>query len=246
MYPSKVFVSYAHEDLAAARRLFNDLVTMGVRPWFDKTSLLPGQHWEREIQAALRNSDFVIALLSSRQVEKRGYVQREIRRALEILDEVPDNQVFLIPVRLDDCRPQHLRLSDLQWLDLFPSWEEGVRKLREVFSRVPEKTATASILDIAGTYWIASQSPGGDWKFQCLPGGKLRYEDAMIGHYRENARWRQSGNAIYLDLNNSYVQLHGELLSDRLAKGRGDSIGGWHFTWEALRTDTPHQWEPEQ
>ena len=239
MHPSKVFISYAHEDLTAARRLFNDLVTIGVQPWLDQERLLPGQHWEREIHAALRGSDFVVVLLSTRQVEKRGYVQREIRKALEILDEVPDNQVFLIPARLDDCRPQHERLSNLQWVDLFPSWDDGVRRIREVFSRVPEKSASPPIIDLAGTHWIAFQTPGGDWRFECLPGGTLRYEDAMIGHYLENAKWKQSGNAIYLELNNSYIQLHGDLLSDRLAKGQGNSIAGWHFTWEALGRTHP-------
>lgn len=187
----------------------------------------------------------MVVLLSCRQVEKRGYVQREIRKALEILDEVPDNQVFLIPARLDDCRPQHDRLSDLQWVDLFPAWDKGVKLLHDVFARVPEKTASPSIIDLAGTHWVAFQTPGGEWRFECLPGGTLRYEDAMIGHYLENATWRQSGNAIYIQLNNSYVQLRGDLLSDRLAKGQGDSIAGWHFTWEALRMDTPHQWQPE-
>jgi hypothetical protein len=245
MHPSKVFISYASDDVAAARRLFADLRAIGVEPWLDKECLLPGQRWEREIHTALRGSEFVVVLLSSRQVEKRGYVQREIRKALELLDEVPDNQVFLIPARLDDCRPQHDRLSDLHWVDLFPDWSTGLTLLREVFARVPERTAMPGAIDLAGTTWLALQAPGGQWRFECLPDGTLRYEDAMIGHYLENATWKQSGDAIYIQLNNSYVQLRGDLLNDRLAKGRGDSIGGWHFTWEARRLDAPHDWKPE-
>src|SRR3990172_6742848 len=148
MHPSKVFISYAREDLPAARRLFGDLAAIGVQPWLDQECLLPVQHWEREIHTALRGADFAVVLLSTRQVEKRGYVQREIRKALDILDEVPDKQIFLIPARLDDCRPQHERLSNLQWVDLFPSWDQGVRRIEEVFSRVPEVTASSPIIDL--------------------------------------------------------------------------------------------------
>jgi len=83
MHPSKVFISYAREDLPAARRLFGDLAAIGVQPWLDQECLLPGQHWEREIHTALRGADFAVVLLSTRQVEKRGYVQREIRKALK-------------------------------------------------------------------------------------------------------------------------------------------------------------------
>lgn len=245
VHPSKVFISYAREDAVSARRLADDLTCMGVEPWLDQEQLLPGQAWESAIQTALEESDFVIVLLSQRQVGKRGYVQREIRRAVELLDEMPENQPFLIPARLDDCQSSHRRLSDVQWLDLFPSWEEGIRRLHQVFSRVPERTNVSPILDITGTQWNAVETPGGDWRFEFAPHGVFRYEDAAIDMYLENGRWRQEGNNIYVQLNDSYVQLQGELVSSRLAKGRGNTIAGRHFEWEALRRDTPHKWQSE-
>jgi 2-isopropylmalate synthase len=38
---------------------------------------------------------------------------------------------FLIPVRLDDCEFSHDALFEFQRVDLFPSWEDGVRSIRK-------------------------------------------------------------------------------------------------------------------
>ena len=125
----KVFISYAREDESAARTLFEDLKRAGLDPWFDKEFLLPGQKWQLALQEAIRESRYFLALLSTRSVTKRGVVQKEIREALDVLNEFPEGDVFLVPVRLDDCRPPYQILHDLQWVDLFPTWDTGLRKL---------------------------------------------------------------------------------------------------------------------
>lgn len=129
---ARVFISYAKEDSDAATRVYTRLRELGIDVWFDMESLLPGEHWKAKIAEAIRSSDFVIALLSTRSVGKRGYVQREIRHALEVVDEMPDSKVFLIPARLDDCRPGHHALYELQWIDLFPTWDVGWQKIERV------------------------------------------------------------------------------------------------------------------
>jgi hypothetical protein len=32
-------------------------------------------------------------------------------------------------LRIDDCRPSRLKLNDLQWVDMFPDWNEGLSRL---------------------------------------------------------------------------------------------------------------------
>ncbi|MBI2371095.1 MAG: toll/interleukin-1 receptor domain-containing protein [Deltaproteobacteria bacterium] len=87
----------------------------------DKEDLLPGQWWEQEIRKALKGSEFVIIFLSTASVAKRGYVQKEFKLALDVLNEMPVGTIYVIPVRLDDCEvPDQFR--PLQWCDLF---EEG-------------------------------------------------------------------------------------------------------------------------
>jgi TIR domain-containing protein len=90
----RAFISYAREDEAAARRLYIGLKAAGVEAWLDKESILPGQDWQEAIAAAIESSEYFVAVLSSHSLNKRGFVQRELRIALEVLDEVPEGQVF--------------------------------------------------------------------------------------------------------------------------------------------------------
>src|SRR5215210_8374580 len=108
----QVFISYAREDAEAAIRLYNELKNAGLNPWLDIKSLLAGQKWKIAITNAIRNSRYFIPLLSFNSVEKRGYVQKELKEALEVLDEFPESQIFLIPARLNDCNVNHPRLRE--------------------------------------------------------------------------------------------------------------------------------------
>lgn len=126
---TQIFISYAREDREAALRLYRDLQEVNLRPWLDSENLLGGQEWKREIDRAIRSSSHFVALVSRSSVSKKGFVQKEVREALEILEEVPPGQIFLIPVRIDESIPAHPRLADLHWIDLFPSYSEGLRRL---------------------------------------------------------------------------------------------------------------------
>jgi hypothetical protein len=128
----QIFISHANEDYDRALKLYHDLENeYGLKPWIDKKSLLPGQKWNTTIIDAIRKSRFFIALLSSNSVNKRGYVQRELKEALDILDEYPESDVFIIPVRLDNCLVLENRLKQLHHVDLFPHWAEGFKKILE-------------------------------------------------------------------------------------------------------------------
>jgi hypothetical protein len=124
-----VFISYAHEDLGAALRLSENLKKAGIQTWIDQEHLLPGQYWAVEIRHAIKRSEYFVALLSSRSVSKRGFVQREIRQALDIIEELPHYERYLLPVRIDDCLIEIEAMRGIQWVDLFPHWEVGINKL---------------------------------------------------------------------------------------------------------------------
>lgn len=130
----QIFIAHANEDELKARELFTYLEQNGFDPWLDKEKLLPGQIWRDEIPKALKKSDFFIACLSSHSVNKKGYIQREFKQALNLLAEMPTGTIYLIPVKLDECEVPDLRqneygvnLRDIQWLNF---WEEdGYKKL---------------------------------------------------------------------------------------------------------------------
>lgn len=141
MKKAKVFISYAHEDLAAARSIYSLLaVSPYVAPWLDKECLPPGQRWERAIRQQIRDSQFFILILSNNSVNKRGFYQKEIKIALDVLSEFPDDQVFILPVRIDDCSIISEQLREIQYVDMFPDWSRGAARLTDVISAYTRPT----------------------------------------------------------------------------------------------------------
>jgi len=144
----KIFISYAREDGGLAARLYGDLKSAGCSPWMDMEDLLPGERWRAAIKRAIRDSEYTLVLMSSKSVGKRGFVQKEIRQALETLEEHSGKTVFLIPVRLDECYPLHDELEELNWVDLFPSYEKGFQKLVRVFRPDSQSTSPDQVAAI--------------------------------------------------------------------------------------------------
>ena len=58
----------------------------------------------------------------------------ELREAIEKLNEYSDSDIFIIPVRLDDCNPNLTRLEEIQWVDMFPHWENGFKKIVQIIN----------------------------------------------------------------------------------------------------------------
>ncbi len=117
--PLRVFLCHASQDKPAVRELYTALKEEGwIDPWLDKAKILPGQDWEMVIEKAVDNSDVVIVCLSNQSVTKEGFVQREIRYAYDMALEKPEDTIFLIPLRLNDCNvPRKLR--SVHWVDYF-------------------------------------------------------------------------------------------------------------------------------
>lgn len=113
----KVFISYASEDFEKALEVFHFLTDRSYDPWLDKKKLNIGDNWDLRIKGALRESDFVIFLLSSKSIEKRGYVQKEFRLALEYSTEKLIDDIYILPIILDDIKPPD-QLSHLQWINI--------------------------------------------------------------------------------------------------------------------------------
>jgi len=116
--PLKVFLCHASGDKPLVRELYKRLIAEGVDAWLDQEKLLPGQDWRVEIPRAVREADVVVICLSNKSITKEGYVQKEIKFALDSAEEKPQDTIFLIPARLEDCVVPE-RLGRWQWVDLF-------------------------------------------------------------------------------------------------------------------------------
>src|SRR5688572_24578593 len=114
-----VFLCHATQDKAKVREIYYRLKAEGwIDPWLDEEKLLPGQDWDLEISNAVKQTDVVIVCLSNDSLNKKGYVQKEIRMALDTADKMLEGQVYIIPLRLEECIVPS-RLSKWQWLNYF-------------------------------------------------------------------------------------------------------------------------------
>lgn len=95
----KVFLCHASEDKTFVRKLYDDLSSRGMAPWLDER-------------------DALIVCLSSQSVTKTGYVQKEIKYALDFCDEQPEDTIYLIPARIEKCDIPR-RLSRFHTADLY-------------------------------------------------------------------------------------------------------------------------------
>jgi formylglycine-generating enzyme required for sulfatase activity len=124
--PLKVFLCHASADKQKVRELYRYLRRRGIKPWFDEVDLVGGQDWQVEIPKALTSSDAIIICLSKNSVDKEGYIQKEIRYALDKALEMPEGRIFLIPVKFEECEVP-FSLSRYQWVDL--AVEAGYSKM---------------------------------------------------------------------------------------------------------------------
>lgn len=118
MNTKTIFLCHANEDKEKVVEVYSWLKEMGYTPWLDKIDLLPGQIWEQVIPKVIRQSSYIFIFFSETSVSKRGYVQKEFSLALDVLDTIPENQLFIIPIRLDDCDIPE-KFKKLQYCDLF-------------------------------------------------------------------------------------------------------------------------------
>ncbi len=130
--PLSIFLCHSQEDKLAVRELYKRLGENGYSPWLDEESLVGGQAWEKETVAAVRSSDVVLVCLSHSSINKKGFVQKEIKFALDVADEQPEGAIFIIPVKLEECDvPNRLRLW--HWVNYFD--ERGYERLTKALER---------------------------------------------------------------------------------------------------------------
>jgi Leucine-rich repeat (LRR) protein len=99
----KVFLCHSSNDKPQVRKLYRKLMDDDIDVWLDEKNLLPGQDWEFEISTAVAHSDAIIICLSKNSVSKEGFIQKEIRFALEKAEEKPEGTIFIIPALLENC-----------------------------------------------------------------------------------------------------------------------------------------------
>ena len=121
-----IFISYASPDREKVLPFFDWLEKRGFNVWIDCRRLKPGQNWDFEIKLALDKATFVLMFLSKLSYDRRGYLQRELKLALDKLSEKLIDDIYIVPVILDNDVQipeqlkgiQYISASDSQCLEL--------------------------------------------------------------------------------------------------------------------------------
>ena len=111
-----VFASYTTPDRPRVEPLVDYLQTRGFDVWIEYRNIKPGQNWDFEIKRALAKASFVLPFISGNSVDRRGYVQRELQLALDKRSEKLIEDIYIIPVLLDDDVPVPEQLKDIQFV----------------------------------------------------------------------------------------------------------------------------------
>lgn len=103
----QVFISYAESDEPIAKKVAAGLEREGLKVWYDRREILPGQNWAESVSKALKESRAMVVLLTPASL-RSTFVRREIDYAL-------GDQTFshrLIPVIVSEELPE----KEIPWI----------------------------------------------------------------------------------------------------------------------------------
>ena len=121
--PAAVFVSYASQDAAAARRICDALRAACLEVWFDQNELVGGDAWDRKIRTQIRDCALFLPLISAHtQARLEGYFRLEWKLAEDRSHLMAKGKPFLVPVVLDATSERDAHVPDaflaVQWTRL--------------------------------------------------------------------------------------------------------------------------------
>lgn len=151
-----VFVSYSRKDKSRVDDLVRRLNSKGIRTWVDRQDIVGGE-WRQNIKRGLRHSRFFLACLSQNTQERGEVLQYEHDSALQVQHERLEGEIYLLPVRLEQCEtPPEMR--EIQCVDLFEpdGWDCLLRALRskaQTRTAVWLAAAVALALVLSGAWW---------------------------------------------------------------------------------------------
>lgn len=130
-HSANIFISYARTDVAMVQQVYKSLLNKNHRPWMDVYSLKGGENWLRAIYKAIDECEIFLAILSNNSISRRGVIQKELKKALDKWDGMLPDDIYIVPLRIDDCPIPDL-LKDLQVIN----WDNGKgrKKLLEAIS----------------------------------------------------------------------------------------------------------------
>jgi hypothetical protein len=127
-----IFISYSHSDAAFVNRLATALVESNTHVWVDSWELNVGDSILDRVQAAMKESDALLIVLSKASVAS-DWCRKELNAGL--MRELDEKRVLVLPVLVEDCDvPMFLR--EKKYADFRIAFADGFKALVEATLRV--------------------------------------------------------------------------------------------------------------
>jgi pSer/pThr/pTyr-binding forkhead associated (FHA) protein len=121
MPEGSIFISYAHEDLAAVSTLARELAAAGVSAWFDIDKLSAGDSFDEHIRSSIDRCSLFLPVLSRNTEQRReAYFRREWRYALDRDMNIDQGVPFIVPVAIDETRT--FQRAPRRFLEVHITW----------------------------------------------------------------------------------------------------------------------------
>jgi SAM-dependent methyltransferase len=115
---ARIFLCYARRDERKIEKYYHMLNGAGYKPWMRKFDIFPGQIRSGAIQDGIQECNVFLVFISTNSVDKHGEIEKEIKFALDRFDEIQQEDIYLIPARLEDIELPD-RLREIHSVDLF-------------------------------------------------------------------------------------------------------------------------------
>ena len=154
MEPVDLFYSYAHEDETLRDELDGHLALLRrkgvIRPWHDR-GIVPGQQWDKEIDAQLASADLILLLVSMDFLNSDYIWGKELATAIDRADR---GDASVVPVLLRAVDIEDAPFAKLQGLptDLRPvtswpnrdeAWTDVAKGIRRTVEAIQQRWASA-------------------------------------------------------------------------------------------------------
>lgn len=121
----RVFISHSSKDNDFVRKLVTDLKRRELNVWLDEQELKTGDSIVEGIEGGLRDTDYLVVVLSKASVESR-WVQIELDTAL--LDQLSGGGTVILPLVIEDCEIPTLLKTKI-YADFRKTYEQGLAGL---------------------------------------------------------------------------------------------------------------------
>jgi hypothetical protein len=187
-------ISYSHKDQQQANMVLAILEQNNIRCWIDYRDAMPGGEYAGSIVRAIKNSDFVVVILSGNSMES-PQVLNEINSAV-------NNGIKIIPFKIDDrdlTDNVEYYLGKTHWLDAInPPMEAHIRRLADTINACAGESAP-SLPKAEGTVASVRAAASAGDKRVCR---MVKFDELLDMGYTA------SGIAIQL-VENDYVNCNG-------------------------------------